>query len=248
MRGRGDMAAEETIRILHEFAQEVAHGIRNPLGSIELMASLLLKGQRNETDRQRLSQIIEAVRLIDRRITEFMAASKLLGLSREEVDLNGLLKEILGAAGPTAGDSIPFLTVRYGEGGAVVRGNREMLKHLFINLIFNCLNSLPEGGRLGIETGVSGPGPSAHVTLKVSESPTGEGVFGPSPIEVFLSGSDRGAGLGFAVLHSIVAFHGGAFTFAAEPEGGVSMTVAFPPGDAPFFPGRRQFMEGVDHP
>lgn len=229
--------SEETIRIVQSFAEEIAHQIRNPLGSIELLASLLMKDHQREIDRRRIGQILSAVRLIDKRISKFMLSSKHLKISREEIDLNGLIREIVGYAERIEDNNRLFLSVSYGNRKPLIKGNREMLRHLFVNLIFHVLSVMPPERHLRIEISTDteasrsvtdhGEG-MAHVVLTVVSTGAGNVSADLSPLDIFFPSGQKSVGLGFSVLFSVIDFHSGTLSLREDRGGGISLQLSFP--------------------
>lgn len=230
--------SEEAIRSIHEFAKEIAHQLRNPLGSIELFASLLLKDHRSERDRKRISQIIKAVRIIERRLSEFMMSSKTQSIPMEVIHLNGFIKETIGFAKYMNEDDNLFLSVKYGATDPCIRGNRDMLKHLFICLVFNALRNLPEGWHLEFEIGsddaascpthVPREDDFVHVTLKAMGRGKQKSKGLHSPVDIFFPRIPKNTSLGLSVLHSMVGFHEGFFSLKDEGSGTMSIQISLP--------------------
>jgi len=142
----------ETLAALGGMAEEVAHQVRNPLGSIELMASLLLRDLKDEAGRRRAGRILSGVREIESRIAGLLSASWRYGFSLRPLRLNGLLAEIFQSSEQFADGDDVFLEIRYGAGDPEIRGDRAMLRHLLVQMVLKILSALSGGGRLVIET------------------------------------------------------------------------------------------------
>ncbi len=80
---------------IHELSADIAHEIRNPLGSIELLASLLKKESNREKDIKRANQIMAAVKTVENAISELIHRSKKDQIPVTYVNIHDLLKEIL---------------------------------------------------------------------------------------------------------------------------------------------------------
>mgnify|MGYP000872490363 CR=1 FL=1 len=221
-----------------DLGAEIAHQIRNPLGSIELFASLLLKDCRRENDRRRIEQILGAVKTINQCLSGYMMPNRSRRAALRELNLHELLREIVGYSEIIADNSDVFFRIRYADREPVVAGDREILKHLFVNLIIHALQSLAKGCYLLIETQVreggngeglpAGPGGSLCIRFAgVDWMKRGESERN-SPFAVFMTSNHKHAGLGFAILHSIMDLHGGFFTLQAEETGGVNLNIFFP--------------------
>jgi len=231
---------EAKVRLAHELATEIAHRIRNPLGSIELFASLLLKDCPRDREQRRIEQILGAVKTINRSIAEFMAAKRSGQVFLCELDIHELLREIVGYSETIADNSEVFLKIKYAEVDPIVAGNRDMLKHLLVNLILHALHSLPKGCHLTIETQVLPFGGGEEMAQRRTPCELLSVIFRgadwvrteagdhASLFEAFMTSNQKSVGLGLAILHSIMDLHDGYFAFKSEEDGAISLTIFFP--------------------
>jgi len=145
------------------YVADIAHEIRNPLGSIELFASLLRKSLMNENDLRRIDQIIEAVHLINGRITGLIDTMKKKTVHNDKISLGKLLSDILGD--PQLWGT--FLLCQFTHQDLFIRGDERLLKHLFLVLFVALLSGTPPGAQLEIRTSVGAENEQlyGHVTL-----------------------------------------------------------------------------------
>ena len=121
------------------------------------------------------------------------------------------------------------------------------VEQVFINMMMNALDAMPEGGTLTIrtlrrqltatETGVgfrrSGPLRAGQSAVLVEIADTGNGIPEEHLARIFdpfftTKAAGKGTGLGLAVSKSIVAIHGGTIWMNNRPEGGTAATVVLP--------------------
>ncbi len=206
----------EKFDAMGELAAKIAHEIRNPLGSIELFASLLLKKSAGE-DREKLSHVITAVRSMDNRISNLLMFTRKHKPLIRELRLDAILGEVISFVdGIIRQNGIELETDFDPESIMYVSGDGEMLKQVFLNIILNSLQAMPGGGTLKISSRVvepAGPGPAQSPGLaEVGFWDSGEGI---SPgnmkkiFDPFFSTREEGAGLGLAIVHNIIDSHKG---------------------------------------
>jgi len=227
----------EKLTALGELAANVAHEIRNPLGSIELFASLLMKDLGDRRSRERISQIISSVRNVDNKLSNLLLFTKKREPLMREVDLRDILEEVITFCGEIVAQEGVSLSARYAPGPARVQGDAEMLKQVFLNVILNAFQAMPGGGVLKIETRMNEaaenrPGLSAHVDIRFSD--TGIGIPAEHLAKIFdpfFSTREKGSGLGLAIVHSIIDMHGGSIDVESREGGGTLVSIMLPIAD-----------------
>jgi PAS domain S-box-containing protein len=233
-----DMAKrKEKLAAMGEMAANIAHEIRNPLGSIALFASLLVKELEDEKKRDRASQIISSVRNMDNKIANLLFFTRKQDPLLKRVNLHEILKEILFFAEEIISQEDISLSVKYTGGDPVIDGDTELLKQVFLNIVLNALQAMPDGGRLGIEVllhGGDGDGTDADASVEVRFSDTGTGIATADLKKIFdpfFSTRERGTGLGLAIVHNIMDVHGGAIDVESREGDGTVISLMFPLAD-----------------
>ena len=187
--------SEHRVRETSDMVAEIAHEIRNPLGSIELLASLLRKSATGQRDVKRFEQIILSVKAINERISELLRLSKRRAVRRQDFCLNRLLQDIFRI--PDQMEA--FLGMRLAEGEMFVNGDEKMLRQMFLNLLIQMLQIMPTAARLYVETRRHRE--DSHAFAEVTFRCEGEG----SLFQQF----DLTLGLNLAIIHNLVQMHHG---------------------------------------
>jgi two-component system, NtrC family, sensor histidine kinase HydH len=109
-----------------------------------------------------------------------------------------------------------------------VDGDPEQLHQVFVNLLLNGVEAMPDGGELRVAMQCVN---AADLVGRVSFSDSGNGI--PESImqrmfEPFVTGKERGTGLGLAISRRIVKQHGGTLTAANREPCGAVFTVELP--------------------
>ena len=181
----------------------VTHEIRNPLTVIRAETERLAKHQ---IDPEYLKQYSALVLKHVDRIAGIV--QRMLGLAKEkkrqelDVDLNDLIKTSLSCFFVS---NVKFKT----ELGQIpaIKGDPDELQEVFVNLIQNALDAMPEGGELTLRSFKDDGG---HVVIEVADTGKGipeenrEKIFDP-----FYSTRHEGVGLGLSIVYRIVREHGG---------------------------------------
>ncbi|HEY7676187.1 MAG TPA: GAF domain-containing protein, partial [Candidatus Methylomirabilis sp.] len=246
----------EKLRALGEMAGGMAHDFNNALAAILSRAQLLcMKGPDPELKRH--LEIIEQAAL-DGAAT----VRRILGFARgreagddEPVDLGALLPEVLEVTRPrwkdeaqARGAAIEALLAL--EPIPVVRGNPAELREALINLVFNAVDAMPQGGRLTLGTRRLAPAARTGGPAGADGDAPGDGPEGLAErIEVFVQDSGvgmpaevhrrafepffstkgtRGSGLGLAMVYGTAQRHGGEVLLESQEGKGTTVHLRLP--------------------
>ena len=220
----------EKLAAMGEMAANIAHEIRNPLGSIELFASLLIKDLKGRKNRDRVSNIISSVRNMDNKISNLLLFAREQNPLMKKINIHNVLQEIVVFSEQIIEKENIVLTVNYENCDPVIVGDAEMLKQVFLNLILNALQAMPEGGDLHIETRISDMGDdNSNVGIRFMDTGIGIPVENIKKIfDPFFTTKERGTGLGLAIVHNIVDIHGGSIDVESNKGGGTIFNIIFP--------------------
>lgn len=213
--------------LIGEFSADIAHEIRNPLGSIQLLACLLQKELRRKRDVTRVNQILSTVEKIGKKISSLVALSKAAPIPVELVNIHGILKEILSLSEERTDREPVFVSAQYADLEPVIECNPEMVKQLLLHFILSALQALPETSRLEIITRHIEACRMVEIMFIERDGAAPEGV--PSKILDHLSHQkERGWGLGLAILHNIVNICHGQMRMEYLARLGTAFVLSFP--------------------
>jgi nitrogen-specific signal transduction histidine kinase len=216
----------ERLAYFQALAAGIAHEIKNPLVAIKTFAQLLPRRRDDarfldEFGRMSTREIERMQRLVDR----FQNLSRPQGGPRSPVDLRIPLAEAIELIQPTLEEKNVRTSVALGTVPYFVIGNQGELEQVFLNLLLNAHDAMPNGGALTVELTSS----DAQVIIAISDS--GPGI--PSNLldqvfEPFFTTKARGSGLGLAISSGIAQAHGARLRASNRPGGGAQFTVEFP--------------------
>jgi len=188
---------------LGELSARIAHEIRNPLGSIELFASLLKKELRQDTGVHRIDQIIDAANKVETRISNLIISREAFQIPVSYVNIHEILRDILLFSEQMSDQESVFLSARYADIEPFIECNPDIMKQVFLNLIMNALRMMPEGSRLDIITNYL---PENHM-IEVHFVDQGLPDSKDMRFNIFSHLSPTGEnspGLGLAIVHNII--------------------------------------------
>jgi len=222
-----EIRAKEKLAAVGEMAAQLAHEIRNPLGSISGSAQVLLAESTISSEQARLLEIIrrESKRLSDS-LNSFLSHTRLAPPPSVAVDLRDVVAEAVTLLrnGPEVG---PRHTIDFeaDAGPHVCLADRDQISQVFWNLSRNALEAMPQGGSLTIRLRRR----DDEVVLSVKDE--GRGLDREEQrriFEPFRSGGSSGAGLGLAIVFRIVREHRGDISVRSAPSRGTEFEVHLP--------------------
>jgi PAS domain S-box-containing protein len=229
---RDRAARADKLRALGQLASGVAHDFNNSLAAILGRAQLILRRVKDEELLRSLGIIITAAEdaaATVRRIQTF--ARKSVAAELELLDVGGLLRdaiEITRTRWENEARAVGLIVdvTLDAEDGSLVRGNASELREVFVNLIVNAVDAMPQGGSLKICCHKKG----ARVQLRLADTGTGmkedvrERVFEP----FYTTKGVHGTGLGLAVSYGIVERHQGMITVESKLGKGTTFYIDLP--------------------
>ncbi|MDF1536288.1 MAG: ATP-binding protein [bacterium] len=222
----------------------MAHEIKNPLGGIkgatQLLKSEIGEGTRGSSLDEYCDVILREVDRIDSLLDGLLAAVPRGDLRHSGINIHEILNEVvtlLELSGETAGLTFERL---YDPSLPHIRGDRNGLTQVFLNLLKNSVEASPPGGQIVVRTLVpvgapltapSAPGNSHRgAFLEVEVEDRGPG-FDPGVTEFaapFFTTKPKGVGLGLVISEQIVQNHGGSLTLDNREGGGAVVRVFLP--------------------
>ncbi len=224
----------ERLAVVGKMAAQVAHEVRNPLGSITLNLDLLQKeigklaegnGHSPGEGRTLIKDVREEVCRIGRVIEDYLQFARLPKLQRQPLDLNGFLEQKLAFLGTELERTKVKLRTQFDPSLTTINAGADQLWQAMLNLIRNSCEAMPHGGELAISTLLE----SGQVLLRVHDNGDGmteeqrQQVFAP-----FFTTKNEGIGLGMALVHQIVSEHGGHIECESAPGKGSTFTIFLP--------------------
>ncbi|HSI60928.1 MAG TPA: ATP-binding protein [Ideonella sp.] len=236
---------QERLRALGQMASGIAHDINNAISPIALYTESLLEREPGLSERtreylQHIERAIADVAATVARMREFYR-QKELQLALAPVQLNTLAQQVLELTRARWSDMpqqrgiVIESRLQADPHLPVVMGIESEIREALINLVFNAVDAMADGGTLTVSTRVvheAGAGGSAPVELACIEvSDTGAGMDeatrGRCLEPFFTTKGERGTGLGLAMVYGIAQRHGAEIGIDSEPGRGTTVRLLF---------------------
>jgi len=212
---------------LAEMSALLAHEVRNPLGSLELFAGLLVESPLDPESRKWVEHVQAGLRTLAATVNNVLHFHSLPEPQRAPVDLGQLFDWVREFFAPVARRARIEMSVHNQLAGVLLSADRHRLEQVFANLVLNAVRAMPGGG--WIELGGRKIQDGRAVAIVVAD--TGPGIAPEHLPRIFDAGFSTRAGspgLGLAVCRKIVEQHGGTIAAASRPGGGAKFTLTFP--------------------
>jgi two-component system NtrC family sensor kinase len=226
---RDQLVQKEKLASVGQLAAGVAHEINNPLGSVLLYADILRKEtpEDNVQQREDLEMIMSEATRCKTIVTDLLNFSRQNEVLAQDTDLNDLLHELAQEVSRKELYSRISLIEELAPDLPSIQADPLQLRQVFLNLMNNAAEAMPEGGRLTVRTR-RGP-MSGHVTAEVED--TGTGIAPENMKKMFTpffttKPIGKGTGLGLAIIYGIVKMHQGQISVQSEVGKGTVFTVA----------------------
>jgi len=225
----------EKLSVLGLLAAEVAHEIRNPLTVMKLLYHSLDLKFPDSDPRAKDARIIDAkIEHLNKIVEQILAFARTTEPRLAPVNLNELVDELgLLVRHKLANQNIRLIRQLQPD-LPVVMGDATQLEQVFLNLILNAAEAMPEGGTLTIKSrAVHLPrgNPSAtHASMEFRD--TGRGMSREVQRRAFTTvlgtTKAKGTGLGLAIVGRIIETHRGQIRILSRPGRGTTMRITLP--------------------
>lgn len=215
-----------------EMVGRIAHEIRNPLGSIELFASMLRRDLSDAPGLQGYAEhISSSVHMMNRLLTNLLLYTKPDCSHGKWHETETLILDALTLAAHAVAGARVDIQLKVSPDAARIWCDAGQMKQVLLNLILNSIHAMPDGGTLTLASRLTEASAPGGPGLCLSVSDTGVGIPAAQRSRVFdpfFTTRDEGTGLGLAIVHAIVEGHRGRIDVESVEGCGTTFTIALP--------------------
>jgi signal transduction histidine kinase len=229
----------ESLAAVGQATAQVAHEIRNPLGSIRLGVSMLRDSVHDAEALNTIELVERGIKHLNKLVVDVTQFSRQKSLERSTVDLNDVIEMSLTLVADRVRDKDTPIQKRFSSDHLVGQWDADQLRQVFMNIIANAVDASSKHSPVKISTdsimlqqngqGVETDGRRRFARVVVEDKGKGiekgalDRIFEP-----FFTTKKRGTGLGLAIVKQIVEQHGGDVTVESEPGQGAKVTIDLP--------------------
>ena len=222
----------ERIDSIVRLAAGVAHELGNPLNSLTIHLQLIerkLKKLAKQSDATKLTESLQVcqgeVERLDGIITHFLKAIRPQKLELNELDLLGLVEDVLRVQEAELSNRKLEVKVEVSDDLPIILGDRDQIKQAFFNLVKNAMEAMQPSGSLRILARCD----DDFVYLQFVDDGSGISEEDLSKVfQAYYTTKEEGHGLGMMIVERIMREHGGHINIESRKEAGTAITLQFP--------------------
>ncbi|MDB4966796.1 MAG: kinA [Myxococcales bacterium] len=225
---RDAVAQRERLSAVGRLAAGIAHDLGNTVNALALRVALVAKSA-DGANRAHLDGVGEAITMMRQTLDRLDRFGGRISRPAQEVDLGRVIRTAvqlvhleLSARAPAA----VIIKLDLSRKLPPVVGDAGDLAHVFVNLLLNARDAMPDGGTVVVEAHRTG----SMVTVRVADEGVG---FAPEHLArvfepFFTTKGASGSGLGLALAYSTITTIGGTIRADNRPGGGAELTLQLP--------------------
>jgi PAS domain S-box-containing protein len=235
---------QERLRALGQMASGIAHDINNAISPVALYAESLIEHEQGLSERGRrqlgtIASAIDDVAATVARMREFYRERE-APHALAPVHLNPVVQQVIDLTRarwsdmPQQRGAVIRLVTELAPQLPAILGVDNEVREALINLVFNAVDAMPEGGVLTLRTRGALPAvdgaPAQQVSVEVADSGTGmdEDTRRRCLEPFFTTKGERGTGLGLAMVYGVAQRHGASIDIDSAPGRGTTVRLSFP--------------------
>ena len=212
-------------------AASIAHELNNPLATVNLRAeTLLLQLPEDSTMRKPLEVITQEVERMASLVNNLLVFSRRDHRQVSTVDVSEDVENSIEFVRYHLRSRRIEVIREFADSLPTIQADQQQLRQLFLNLLTNASDAMPEGGKLIVRTSSSG---SFEEVVTIEFADSGEGITAENLEKIWepfftTKPEGKGTGLGLAICRRIVEEHGGKINIQSEIGRGTTVSIVLP--------------------
>jgi PAS domain S-box-containing protein len=234
---------EDKMIALGKLVASSVHEINNPIAGIHTLAKLMLRTlEEDQLEAKELKEFHRYLELIAHEssrcgeiVSNLLSFSRQKELERRRVGINDILRSVILLCRHRMQLQNIAIDEKLDPDLPEITGDYNQIQQCIMNVIFNAMEAMPDGGKLTLSTSFKRKNRMLHISI----SDTGCGI--PEEnlsviFEPFFSTKEesQGVGLGLSVVYGIIREHQGSIYVESEVGTGSTFTIRFPEGQKDF--------------
>ena len=213
----------EKLSSIGQISAGLAHELKNPMTTLKMMFQAF--EEQPDMTKEDAEVISNEINKIDKVLTNFLGFIKQKEFHFSDVDVNALMDRVLSLATYDIENSGIAVHKDLLDALPIVRADRSLLEQVFLNLVLNAVQAMPDGGEIRI----SGKSDERFIEVMIWDRGSGIPFHIRSKIfDPFFTTKDAGTGLGLSIAYNIINSHGGKLFFNSNEGKGTVFTVRLP--------------------
>jgi PAS domain S-box-containing protein len=227
-RTQEQLLQSEKLAAMGRLTSQIAHELNNPLYGIMNTLELLKTEVSLQSKRRKvLEMALSETQRLSELLRKMLSFSKPDQEERQAVDLNTVIDEILLLHEKQLQENDIKIKTSFAAELPVIMASKNQLRQVFLNLVANARDAMPDGGTLNVKTD------SDKANVKIEISDTGTGIKEEHLKRIFDSffttkDSIKGVGLGLSVCYGFIKEHGGDIQVRSKVGKGTTFTIILP--------------------
>ena len=229
------MVRAETMAALGTLSSGISHELSTPLSVILNMTQLMKQEVKDDPALLKDMEVVEYEANQAIKVTRsLLGFARTVKTRKEHVDVNRILEELFKILEFQPAAKSLKLKVEPAPDLRPIYANSGQIRQVFLNVILNAIQAMPDGGELGISTGRGALEGREGVMITIRDTGMGipreniQNIFQP-----FFTTKEEGTGLGLAISYGIVKEHGGSIEVESAVLQGTTFRVFLPEGTPP---------------
>ncbi|MGM0835680.1 MAG: ATP-binding protein [Bacillota bacterium] len=218
------LVTKEKLSVVGELSAGIAHEIKNPLTAIKGFIQLIQKS--GKTNKDHVNLVLSEIDRINDIVSEMLILSKPHTKKLVFFPLTDAIQYVIDLVSNESLKNNIHIHLNNIDESTLVKGDINGLKQVFLNLIKNAMEAIPNGGIIEISSLETS---DDYITIKIRDNGMGISVENQKLLgHAFFTSKEKGMGLGLTITYKIIQEHNGHISIESKEGEGTVVTLSLP--------------------